>query len=187
MPFKLGNFFPKKPINEPFLELNDPRWAELEGGYKTVAYDASVALRKLEAAKNAEQADEIYQELWNALHHQGDVGMASYYAVPHMVRIAKETKVINANVLGLVTVIEIQRHRGNPTLPKALYPAYSKALSELSVLVAMISADDWDFDTTSTALTALAIAKGHLNLANAVSYLDDDDRIEEFLEQLNNG
>lgn len=34
MSFKLGSLFPKKSINEAELDLNDPRWAELEGGIK---------------------------------------------------------------------------------------------------------------------------------------------------------
>ncbi|OOQ56962.1 hypothetical protein [Mucilaginibacter pedocola] len=184
MSFKLGDFFPKKQINEPYLELADPRWSELEGGYRASGYDASISLRKLEKAANAKEVEEVYRELWEDLHHQGDLGPASYYAVPHMVRIAKENKIVTWDVLGLVSLIEIQRHKdGNPALPKALYPVYSKALSMLQDLVAMILDNDWDTSTISTALTALAIAKGHLKLAEAVQNLDDDDRIEDFLEQ----
>lgn len=183
MTFKLGDFFPQKTINEPFLSLDDPRWTQLEGGYRKVSYDASNALKQLETANSKEDMQTIYTELWDNLHHQGDVGIASYYAVPHMVRIANEKNVIDQNILGLVSLIEIQRHKNNPILPKALYPAYSTALAELPAMVKSVLTDDWDFDMTSAALTAIAISKGYTKLANAIQNLDSDDVIEEFLEQ----
>jgi hypothetical protein len=183
MTFKLGDLFPKKTINEPFLVLDDPRWAELEGGYRKISYDASKALRRLEKINNLKEAQEIYQELWDELHHQGDVGIASYYAVPHMIRIAKEKRIVDWNVLGLISLIEIQRHKNNPSIPQALYPAYKNALIELSGLVTSILSEDWDFNTTSAALTAIAVAKGQAKLGNAIQNLDSEDMIDEFLEQ----
>lgn len=134
MTFNLGSLFPKKSINEPHLELDDPRWAELEGGYKGSFYDAPVALSRLKNASTPKEVGEIYQELWDELHHQGDVGLASYYAVPHMVSAAKLNQIIDYNVLGLVSLIEIQRHKNNPVMPPLLYPAYSRALNELASL-----------------------------------------------------
>jgi len=183
MTFKLGDLFPKKTVNEPFLELDDPRWLELEGGYRTVLYDASKALKRLEEVNNAHENQKIYQELWDELHHQGDVGLASYYAVPHMVRIAKEKGIIDWNVLGLVSLIEIQRHKTNPPIPKVLYPAYQKALIELSGLVTNILSEDWDLNTASAALTAIAISKGQIKLGDAIQNLDNEDTIDEFLEE----
>ena len=139
MAFKLGDFFSKKPFNEPHLNLGDPRWRELEGGYKGCLYDASAALVRLEVAKNLKDVDTIYAELWNELHHQGDVGMASYYALPHLVRIAKETKLVNESVLGLISVIEIQRQKShNPPLPKLLAEVYHNALVDLLPLAEIV-------------------------------------------------
>jgi len=97
--FKLGDFFPRKIINEPSLLLADPKWGELEGGYKGALYNASAALKQLEQAETLLGVNNIYKELWNELHHQGDVGLASYYAVPHLVRIAKQSKLVDYNVL----------------------------------------------------------------------------------------
>lgn len=173
---------PKKTVNEPALSLNDPRWAELEGDYHGTTYDASIALRKLEQADSLEEVCEIYQELWNELHHQGDVGVASYYAVPHMIRTAKEKGLINWDVLGLVSIIEIQRRKKNPVIPSALYPAYSNAISELLELATLMLAQNWDSGTASAVLTAIAVAKGHIKLGNAIQNLDDEDVIDEFLE-----
>lgn len=182
MTFNLGSLFPKKPINEPCLELDDSRWAELEGGYRGSLYDASVALSRLKNANTSVEVTAIYQILWDELHHQGDVGLASYYAVPHMVSAAKSTQIIDYNVLGLVSLIEIQRHKNNPVIPPLLYPAYSMALNELGSLAISIVNNDWDLSTASAALTAIAIAKKQIKLDNAIQNMDSEDVIEEFLE-----
>jgi hypothetical protein len=176
------SLFPKKPFNEPLLDLNDPLWAKLEGGYR-VPYDASIALRKLEEASNIQDSTIIYQELWNELHHQGDLGLASYYAVPHLVRIAQEKKLVDDNVLGLVCLIEIERHKNNnPALPEALTSSYQDALKNLLGLVDLILYQDWNLEASSV-LMAIAIAKGQTKLANVLLYMDDEDIVDEFLEQ----
>lgn len=185
MGINFSDLFPKKTVNEPALPLNDPRWSELEGGYHGITYDASAALRKLEQANSLEEVNKIYEELWNELHHQGDVGIASYYAVPHMIRIAKEKGLVDWNVLGLVSLIEIQRHKKNPAMPSVLYPAYSNSISELLELATLVLAQNWDSGTASTALAAIAVSKGHIKLANAIQNLDDEDVIDEFLENYN--
>jgi len=183
MTIKLGDFFPKKPFNEPPLNLDDPRWRELEGGYKGCLYDASAALVRLEVAKNLKDVDTIYAELWNELHHQGDVGIASYYALPHLVRIAKETKLVNENVLGLISVIEIQRQKKhNPPLPKLLADIYNNALVDLLALAEIVLKTDLTLDGISSVLTAIALAKGHVKLAEAILNMDSEDVINEFLE-----
>src|SRR5688500_170347 len=94
------------------MTLNDKLWKELQGGYKT-DYDASVPLRQLEETKDEKGIKKVYDELWNELHHQGDVGLASYLALPQLVRIGKSRGLFDWNLLGLCTVIELQRHCGN--------------------------------------------------------------------------
>jgi hypothetical protein len=65
------------------LDLSDLRWRQLEGGYR-VHYDPRPALARLEQGADASQA---WSESWQELHHQGDVGTASYAAVPHLLRV----------------------------------------------------------------------------------------------------
>jgi len=182
MTLKLGNLFSGKPINEPNLGLDNPIWKKLEGGYKGTKYDASIALKKLEDAGTLQDVGIIYQELWNELHHQGDVGLASYYAVPHLVRIAKEKQLVDYNVLGLVSVIEIQRHKTNPILPSTLTPDYDNAIKNLGELAVLAMNKEWDLDLASVALTAMALAKGQVKLGNAIQNLDSEDVIDGFLE-----
>jgi len=182
MTIKLGDFFPKKTVDEPFLSLDDPKWNKLEGGYKGSLYDASVPLKQLEKAKTLTEVNAIYKELWNELHHQGDVGLASYYAVPHLVRIAKETRLVDNNVLSMVSVIEIQRHKNNPIIPGKLVPAYNDAIEGLQSLAEVALSQDDSLVSVITALSAIALAKGQRNLADAIQNFDSEDENEAFLK-----
>jgi len=165
------------------LDLTDVRWKELEGGYKGTLYDASEALRQLEKAYTIEAVNSIYKELWNELHHQGDVGLASYYAVPHLVRIATNNQLVDYNVLALVSLIEIQRHKNNPSLPRALGPQYHQAILGLEGLAITAMKQDWDLNIATSALAAIALAKNQIKLSNAILNLDDEDVIDAFLEK----
>ena len=99
------------------MELTDKIWQELEGGYRNL-YDASNPLSQFENTNEPEIIKKIWEELWNELHHQGDVGIASYLAVPQLIRIGIKKDLFDWNLLGLCTVIEQQRHLGdNPDLP----------------------------------------------------------------------
>src|ERR1700755_2765992 len=100
----------------------------MNGGCR-VPYDARMVLRKLESGS----ADaEAWDELWQELHHQGDVGEASYAALPHLVRIAQGLPRRDWNFYGLVSLIELERHRKrNPPLPDWLVEDYRTGLQEL--------------------------------------------------------
>jgi hypothetical protein len=162
------------------IELNDKRWKELEGGYRT-PYDASIPLRKLEKASTSEEIDSIFKELWEELHHQGDVGLASYFAVPHLIRIAKEKKIIDYNIFGLIATIEIERHKDNPKLPEEFESSYLHSLKvELPELIKLSLTNHWDSDLTITVLSAIAVSKGQLKIAEAITKMDED-VVAEFL------
>ena len=68
------------------VSLNDEFWDHLTGGYKT-RFDPRSHFARLEAGEDVEN---IWHELWEELHHQGDIGTASYAAVPHLVMIYKK-------------------------------------------------------------------------------------------------
>jgi hypothetical protein len=181
MAFTLGNLFANQSFNEPSLSLDDPKWEKLEGGYKGISYDASVTLRQLQQATTLQQAMPIYQELWDELHHQGDIGLASLYAVPHLVRIAKESKLVDWNILGLVTLIEVQRANTSMPIPTKLKSDYNTAIQNLSTLATSVMSQGWSIELASSSLAAIAVSKGQVKLANAILNLDSEDVIEEFL------
>jgi hypothetical protein len=164
------------------IQLDDERWKEFDGGYR-MPYDASVPLRRLEQASTPDEIDAIFAELWNELHHQGDIGLASYFAVPHLIRIAKEKRLFNFNVFGLVATIEIERHKDNPPLPKEFEAEYLQSLKEgIPELVEVGLTKEWDLTLASTVLSSLAASKGHITMADAISKMEDKELINDFLE-----
>jgi hypothetical protein len=46
-----------------------------------------------------------WDQLWEELHHQGDVGEASYAAVPHLIRIQAQRSDVNWNLYALISTI----------------------------------------------------------------------------------
>jgi hypothetical protein len=119
------------------LRVEDPRWLELTGGYRT-PYDPRPAIAKLESGTDIEAA---WNELWQQLHHQGDVGEASYAAVPHLVRIYCQRGTTDWNTYAMVATIELARgerldpptnKRQNPEVPEWLREGYFQAIASLA-------------------------------------------------------
>ena len=89
---------------------------------------------------------------------------------------------VDYNVLGLVSTIEIQRYKNNPKLPGKLAPAYEKAVGDLQELALIAMKQDSSLDSVIAALSAIALAKGQRNLADAILKFDSEEEIDAFLE-----
>jgi hypothetical protein len=139
------------------LGLDDSRWSELTGGYRT-RFDPRLLLVRLETERDTATA---WHELWNELHHQGDVGEASYAAIPHLVSIYRKCGVVDWNTYAIVAVIELARtERGNPELPKWLEEDYFHAIGELAEAGAAEILHTGEPETVRAMLSVIAIAKG---------------------------
>jgi hypothetical protein len=159
------------------LALDDPRWADLKGGYR-ILYDPRPALRLLEVE---EHADGAWAELWQELHHQGDVGEASYAALPHLVRICRARQVPDWNIYGLASVIEECRQAGhNPPVPEWLHGGYTEAWRDLIRLGAREFPDADEPGLVLCILATLAAGKGHLTITR-VAMMEEED-VKEALE-----
>lgn len=158
------------------LSLEDVTWKEFHGGYR-IPYDASIALRSMQSGID------VWDELWNELHHQGDVDVASYAAVPQMVRIAADSASRNWNFYGLVATIEVERHRkGNPPMPAWLKADYESGLAGAAALASADLDSKTDSATTCAILSVLALAKGELKLGAMVTGMDTSE-LDEWLEE----
>lgn len=158
------------------LPLDDPKWKEFKGGYK-VEYDASIALIQL--SQQTTLPDEIWMEFWEELHHQGDVGIASYAAIPHLVRIVQEREIFDWNPFALVVCIELCRgQRNNPKIPKWLKDDYEKALIDLANYAVSNLDKNWDAEILKAVLSLLALIKGNRDLAELIFEVDDNDTKE---------
>ena len=158
------------------LSLDDAIWKELHGGYG-VPYDASITLRSMK------DGVDVWEELWNELHHQGDVGIASYAAIPQIVCIAGTEATRDWNFYGLLATIEVERHRkSNPALPSWLKADYDGALARAFALALTDLGLSTDSSTTQAILSVLALTKGELKLGAMLSGLDATE-LDELLEE----
>jgi hypothetical protein len=164
------------------MELEDRNWGLLEGGYR-IPYDASKLLRKLKDAVNAKERQEIFDELWENLHHQGHVGTASYLAVPHLIDICIESKSLDLNFIGLCVTIENCRLNGeNPELPKQYDNLYFSSLTKFEKYLSGNLKNINDRTAFRLTLSLLATVNGQPGLGKAIEILDED-AVDEFLSQ----
>ncbi|HWO35395.1 MAG TPA: hypothetical protein VNO32_41905 [Candidatus Acidoferrum sp.] len=120
--------------------------------------DPRPLLAELESAENKDTA---WHGLWEELHHQGDVGEASYASVPHFVRIHRTDGTVDWNTYAMVAIIELARGKGNnPELPTWLEEDYHRAIRELAKIGAAEIRHADEPDTVRAILSVIAIAKG---------------------------
>lgn len=139
------------------LRFDDERWNHLTGGYKT-PFDPRACLQKIERQEDTSAA---WHELWEELHHQGDVGDASYAAVPELVRIHRIGRAADRNLYAMVAIIELARTESkNPELPDWLREDYFASIQELARMGTrdVLSADEPE--TKRAILGLIAIEAG---------------------------
>jgi hypothetical protein len=154
------------------VSFDDERWNNLTGGYKT-PFDPRASLRKLE---NQQETATAWEKLWKELHHQGDVGDASYAAVPELVRIHRSGRTAEWNLYAIVAIIELARTESrNPQLPDWLRDDYFRSIRELAQLG---TRDIWfaeESETKRAILSVIAIANGLRTHGKfLVSYSEDE-------------
>jgi hypothetical protein len=157
------------------LDFSDARWAGLLGGYR-VPYDPRKALRALEQGDGRAAA---WDELWNELHHQGDIGEASFAALPHLVRIHECRGVPDWNTYAIAAIIELARDSAdNPQLPPDLQQFYETAWKQL-IEIGLQELNEAEDETLVTGILAvLAIGKGMRMLGRLTIEFTDDERKE---------
>ncbi len=166
------------------MTLDESIWQRLEGGYREI-YDVSVPLKRLEKACDPAEIGEVWTELWNGLHHQGDVGPASYLALPQIVRIAKLKGIFDLNLLALCSTIEQQRVLGhNPALPIEFQLYYEQGIAELYQYTTANLSNDLDTRTFTYAIGALATCRGLVKLGKAIIELDEPELLDKLIEQI---
>ena len=143
------------------LSLDDESWRDLSGGYRT-PFDPRPQLLKLQSNNNTQAA---WHELWEGLHHQGDVGEASYAVVPHLVRIYREHGVLDWNTYAIVAVIELARdNKKNPEMPRWLQDDYVQAirgLAEIGAREILLARDPEELRAILSILALAANARTH--------------------------
>lgn len=109
------------------LALDDARWPTFKNGYRT-AYDVRSLLKRF--GSETDVADS-WEEVWNELHHQGDVDTASYAIFPHLVSIYRgRTRDWNIYAFGTILLLDAG-NASNPSVPEFLAAAFDASLHEL--------------------------------------------------------
>ena len=161
------------------ITIEDDRWAALEGGYRT-AYDGRPVLRQL--AKS--MADpEAWKEVWNNLHHQGDVGVASYAAVVVMAELQSTSDHVHWNFYSFASAVETEGHKSsNPEVPAWLATDYCNAWKSIRNLASRDIQRTNDELVVRSIIGALALASGHLKLGALIADLDGSE-LDELLDE----
>jgi len=154
------------------LSFDDERWNHLKGGYRT-PFDPRPSLRKLESQQDTATA---WQELWQELHHQGDVGDASFAAVPELVRIHRSGGAVDWSLYAMVAIIELARTESqNPELPDWLRDDYFRSIQELAEMGTKDILSAEESETKRAVLSVIAIARGlRTHWKFLVSYSEDE-------------
>ena len=136
---------------------DDNRWSTLKGGYG-LPFDPRALIKKLQSESDKKP---IWDELWNELHHQGDVGDASYAAVPLLVEAHRRCGEADWNTYAIVSIIELARsEQHNPPVPAWLSDTYFSAIREMSQIGVQEITNAEDIDAARAILSVIAIAKG---------------------------
>jgi hypothetical protein len=159
------------------MDLDDHRWAELRGGYKDF-YDPRQAVASL-ATNN--DTDAVWAELWNELHHQGDIGDASFAAVILLADMLGSQPPTDWNLFALATTIEVERHRKtNPPIPDWLFDDYKRAWRQLFEMALTSLRSHADKELVQSALAVIALGNDAVKLGALIAYMDSSD-LDEML------
>ncbi len=163
------------------LSLHSPRWSELKHSYGQ-ASNIPLLLEQLRDLPNSEPQSEPWFSLWSALAHQGDVYSASFAAIPHVIAaLAIDPTRADASFFHLPAWVEICRMRNAVEVPSDLEAAYFNALACLPELVAKAASRKWDSSFAACALAAVAAAKGHHAVAEALLEMPTAEVAEDFM------
>lgn len=145
------------------MDLDDAGWTCLQGADRR-PYDPRDALR---AVERGEATEPVWEELWGKLYHRGEVGEASYAAVPHLVRIHATRRVPDWNTYALSAAIELARqNEHNPDLPESFRDAYQTAWRRLIELGLGELETAGDPRLVSGVIAVVAIGKGQFELGH---------------------
>ncbi|WP_051695046.1 hypothetical protein [Caulobacter sp. UNC358MFTsu5.1] len=159
------------------MDLLDERWLGLLGGYR-LPYDPRPALKAIDDDQGAEAA---WSELWEELHHQGDVDVASYAAVPWIARLAADGKAGGWNAYALAATIEQSRvHDRNPPIPDWLSADYAQAWETLLAAALDLLRVAEDPTVVGSALAVVAVRKRLPVLARLAGEFNEAERQKIF-------
>lgn len=154
------------------MQWNDNRWLELNGGYG-VPYDPREAIHKLLHG----DAKAAWEELWQELHHQGDVGEVSYAVIPKLVEAHEARGISDWNTYAIAATIEEARQNPrNPALPGWLVSDYEEAWRKLQIIALSELPSATAVELIDSIIAVLAFAKERIALGRMAMLAEDERR-----------
>jgi hypothetical protein len=152
------------------LPLDDPRWKSYRGGYNRVELNVVPLIRELQEKGFS---DGWWERIWADLHHQGDVGEATYAMIPYMVERLSSQGELDEQLFHFAAVVELARSENeNPPVPAEIELSYEVSLRNLPVLGVQKLRRRCSQYLVMGIAAVTALAAGHRLLAR--SYLDFD-------------
>lgn len=133
-------------------------WATYRGGYRTPC-DIVPLIQRLQTRGTSE---ELWKVAWEELHHQGDVGEATYALVPYLVDHQSRQREIDEQVFHFSATVELARpENDNPPVPQELGHSYAMALDRLPVIGADLVKRGCPEPVVMAVAATTALAAGH--------------------------
>lgn len=117
------------------------------------------------------------QELWERLYHQGEVGSASFAAIPDLVELIASSTQPDWNAYAILASVEEARTIGDAMIPLSLADAYAEAWTTAQSLALQHLAHASEDKLVCSLLAVIAHAKGQHSLA-AIALCTEDERCE---------
>lgn len=152
------------------LPFSSARWRELHQASGTAKDIPGLLAHAPVERRPSQRPDTIWFELWSALCPRGNAYVASYAAVPHLVRIAKLPAFrFRSDPLLLIASIELARlERRGPAIPEDLAADYASAVAEAKDLAQAAVAQAWDEDSWIVFAGSAAALRGDVARARAI-------------------
>ncbi|MEQ9662286.1 MAG: hypothetical protein RLN87_07045 [Parasphingopyxis sp.] len=141
------------------------------------AYGEPFDPRPIVARMHESDQAETMELLWERLHHQGDVGSASYAAVPALVERLGSISTPDWNSYALIATIEEARVAQGASPPASLATNYFDAWRSVLPLALRDLADARQDELVRSLVAVIAHAKGQHSLG-AIALCTEDEREE---------
>jgi len=150
------------------LPLDDPHWASYRGGYNRAPYNVVPLIHRLNSEGTS---GSFWEVVWPELHHQGDVGEASYALVPYLVEYQSRQRELDEQLFHFCVIVDLaQPENNNPEIPPEIESSYALAMRRLPVIGTELLRRGCGEAVVMGVAAAAAMAGGHRVLARA--YVD---------------
>lgn len=154
----------------------EDEWTKMLGGYN-VPYDPRPTISRLASDTTNERA---WDELFENLHHQGDIGEASYASVPILVETFRN-KPRPWQFYFLVAIVESERSsETNPVVPDWLGDSYKKSIQDSKEFALNDMRSSTEKELIQGTLAVVALASDMIPLGMFVAQTTEDE-IEEII------